>query len=192
MSLILTIGHSDHSAAQFVRFLQQQGVTAVGDVRSSPYSKHCPWFSRVALQEVLRAEGIGYGFLGEQLGARRAEQSVYIADRADYGRIAALPIFAEGITRLLRGAERQQVAIMCSERDPLTCHRTILVGRALLAQGATLAHIRHDGSVELGAEAEARLLSEEGGNDLFAGIDHGAALARAYDRRGEKVAYHRS
>jgi hypothetical protein len=82
------------------------------------------------------------------------------------------------------------VALLCSEHDPLTCHRTILVGRALIAQGATMAHILRDGKIETQDAAETRLLSEEGeGAGLFAVTDRAGALACAYDRRGERIAY---
>jgi hypothetical protein len=80
---------------------------------------------------------------------------------------------------------------MCSERDPLDCHRCLLVARALAARGVSVGHILHDGGIESHAATEQRLL--EGAaedNDLFTtGQDE--RLAAAYRRRARAVAYRR-
>ena len=128
---IYTIGHSTHPIETFLELLGMHGVTAVCDVRSTPYSRMNPQFNRETLLQVLRERNIEYVFLGRELGARRDEPGCYIDGQAAYERIAELPAFIEGLARLRRGMDRHVVAIMCAEKEPLDCHRTILICRHL-------------------------------------------------------------
>ena len=125
-------------------------MSAVADVRSSPYSKYVPQFSKENLQHLLREAGIGYGFLGRELGARREEESCYADDQARYALIAQLPIFRAGLDRILSESEDHAIALMCSEADPLACHRAVLVCRELikLRPGLRVTHILPDASGE--------------------------------------------
>lgn len=159
---ILTIGHSNHSIEHFVDLLHAYGVSAVADVRSAPFSRHASQFNKEALEQALRQEEIGYAFLGRELGARSLDRSCYVDGRVQYSRLAETDLFKTGIDRLLQGAEEQRVAVMCTEKDPLDCHRTLLVTRALVAAGATVDHILPDGSVEPNDEAMTRLLEKRG------------------------------
>src|SRR4051794_8116259 len=99
----MTIGHSTHSAARFVELLRQHHVTAVADVRSSPYSRHVPQFNRETLRSMLRENEIHYVFLGKELGARSTDPSCYVDGRVQYGRLATTSEFMEGIARILAG-----------------------------------------------------------------------------------------
>jgi uncharacterized protein (DUF488 family) len=191
---ILTIGHSTHTIEEFIRLLRDHRVEVVVDVRSSPYSKRFPQYSRQDLQSSLKEHGISYLFLGRELGARRSEPECYVAGQAEYERIAKLPSFVEGITRLLKGATEYQITLMCAEHDPLTCHRTILVCRHLKSPDLAIEHILRDGSIEIHEQAEHRLMLEEGENphqtDIFASEnDLDSALRRAYLKRGGRIAY---
>ena len=195
MNTIYTIGHSTHPIEKFLQLLEARRVEVVVDVRSSPFSKRFPQFSREALQGSLRQQGIRYLFLGRELGARRREPEAYVGGKADYRLIATLPTFQEGIVRVLGGAKDYRIALMCAEQDPLTCHRTILVCRALKPHGPRIEHLLRDGSAESHEEAETRLMLEEGEKpgqgDIFASAsgDTDVALDRAYDRRGGRIAY---
>jgi uncharacterized protein (DUF488 family) len=194
MPTILTIGHSTHTIDEFLRMLQARDVEIVVDVRSSPHSKRFPQYSKENLQTSLREHGIRYLFLGRELGARRNERECYVAGKAEYERIAKLPAFTEGISRVLTGAEEYRIALMCAEHDPLTCHRTVLVCRHLKKHDLALAHILRDGRVEPHEHAEHRLMLEEGENpdqtDIFAATNEfDSALSRAYTRRGDRIAY---
>lgn len=194
MPTILTIGHSTHTIDEFIRMLQARDVEIVVDVRSSPHSKRFPQYSRETLQTSLKQHGIRYLFLGRELGARRTERECYVAGKAEYERIAKLPVFAEGISRVLTGAAEYRIVLMCAEHDPLTCHRTVLVCRYLKKHDLALAHILRDGRVEPHEQAEHRLMLEEGENpdqtDIFAAADEfDSALTRAYTRRGDRIAY---
>ena len=159
---ILTIGHSTHGSDQFLALLRTHGVTAVADVRSQPYSRHTPQFNQRALASSLRRHGIQYVFLGRELGARSNDPTCYVDGRVQYGRLARSDAFKAGMERVLDGAQRERVALMCTERDPLDCHRTVLIARHLETRGATVTHIRADGSIETHCDAMDRLLQQLG------------------------------
>jgi uncharacterized protein (DUF488 family) len=186
---ILTIGHSTHTLEHFIALLKQHGVTAVADVRSAPYSRFNPHFNKAELERSLKAEGIRYVFLGRELGARSDDPSCYEKGRVQYARLARTEAFRQGIERLLRGAAEHRIACMCAEREPLECHRTLLVARALVDEGAEVAHIHADGRLEPHAAAMDRLLDLTGlpREDLFR--SRADLVAEALARQEEKVAY---
>lgn len=186
---VFTIGHSNLEFTKFIELLKQHRIQAVADVRSSPYSQYNPQFNREPLQRALQADGISYVFLGDELGARRSERECYVNDRADYALIARTPAFNSGINRVIQGAAKMRIALMCSEKDPLDCHRCILVSPHLRKRGLQVSHILADGSVESHEQAESRLLHllELPDHELFRSPDEIAA--EAYKLRGEKIAY---
>lgn len=200
--ILYTIGHSNHELPQFAVLLRQHGVTAVADVRSSPYSAYNPQFNRETLQTHLEAAGIDYVHLGAELGARRSEPECYDDDgRVCYSRVAQTAGFRAGLARLAALRREQRVALMCAEKDPLTCHRTILICRALRepspgapgrARGTgspEIRHIREDGSIETHDAAESRLLAlcKLPERDLFHTRDD--LVAEAYEKQGARIAY---
>jgi uncharacterized protein (DUF488 family) len=148
---IFTIGHSNHSIGHFIGLLQQHGITALADVRSMPYSRRHPQFGREKLIEALRGAGIAYVFLGDQLGGKQGRS---------YKEVAATEAFRAGLERLREGAERHRVAFMCAEREPLDCHRTLLVARHLKAPGLAIRHILADGTIEEQDSVERRLIKK--------------------------------
>ncbi len=187
---LFTIGHSTHEFPNFLDLLKQHQIEVVADVRSRPVSRF-PWFCQEALQPALLANGIRYVFLGTELGARREELNCYIGSRADYGRIARTPAYQKGIDRLRKGVMSYRVALMCSEREPLDCHRTILVCRSA-KEFAEIFHIWADGRLESHEEAEQRLLSryfsdEKDIEDMFR--KEAEKIEIAYKRRGEEINY---
>ena len=194
MQRIYTVGHSSQLIEEFIAPLNRHGVEVVADVRSRPYSARFPHFSKEPVRASLSAAGIGYVFLGRELGARREEPECYVDGQASYDKIAKLPAFAAGIERVLAGAQRYRVALMCAEKDPLTCHRTILVCHELKKHGVLIKHIRRDGALEDHEQAEQRLVEEELGSlgqaDMFA-TAHGFSeiLEHAYAKRAGNIAH---
>jgi uncharacterized protein (DUF488 family) len=192
MSTILTIGHSRHSLERFVALLEGAGATAVADIRSAPVSRFSPHFNKTGLAASLAAQDIAYFFLGRELGGRPEQPEMYTKGRADYERMVASPQFQEGLGRLTEEAAQHQVAAMCSEADPLDCHRCLLVGRALAASGHDVGHILGSGEIIPHAETEERLLQLE--NLTEAGLllrSRDQRLAEAYRLRCRKIAYAR-
>ena len=168
---IFTIGHSSHSLEDFLALLSRHHVTAVADVRSAPWSRFNPHFSRNALSAVLKARGIRYVYLGRELGGRPDDPALYDeAGQVDYEQVAQTDVFRDGIARVVGGAADHRIALMCAEKEPLDCHRTHLVARALDAEGVEVAHILADGGIERHAETMDRLAADAGGKpdgDLF-------------------------
>ena len=189
---LFTIGHSGHSLDRFLKLLVVNGVTAVADVRSRPYSRFNPQFNREVLGNFLRSNRIYYVFLGDELGARRVEPECYVANKARYDRIVQLPTFQSGLTRVRNGLADHRIALMCAEKDPITCHRSILVCRHLRDGATTINHILEDGSLESGVSAESRLLGllRLDMPELFGSREE--MVERAYDAQAEKIAYVRS
>lgn len=186
---VYTIGHSKHSPEDFVALLKQHGVTALADVRSIPYSRFNPQFIKDALERELKRQGIKYVFLGRELGARSDDPACYSGGRVQYGRLAQTALFKSGIERVKRGAEGHRIALMCAEKEPLECHRTLLVARALDQGGMEVSHILADGRLESHGDAMLRLLDVVGlpRDDLFRSQDE--LVAEALARQEDRVAY---
>jgi uncharacterized protein (DUF488 family) len=189
ISTIFTVGHSTHSFEKFVALLKQHNVTAICDVRSSPYSKINPQFNRETLKNSLRGEGISYVFLGKELGARSTDPSCYENGKVKYERLASTDLFAAGLQRVREGSKTHTIALMCAEKDPLACHRTILVTRHLVSREISAQHILEDGSLETHDHAIRRLIRQlklpEG--DMFQEKDD--YVEEAYRIQGERIAY---
>jgi uncharacterized protein (DUF488 family) len=187
---LMTIGHSNLPADRFITLLRDSNVSAVIDVRSVPFSRWCPWFSTKALATGLAAGGLAYLQLGDKLGGRPRDPQLYCDGIADYEAMARRPEFRAGLDRVIDETRRHRVCLLCSEREPLDCHRCLLVGRALAERGVTLGHIRADGTIEPHAVTEQRLLKLAGGEaDLFG--DQATRLGDAYRQRARRVAARR-
>jgi uncharacterized protein (DUF488 family) len=184
---LLTIGHSNLPVEAFMTLIQNAGVTAVADVRSVPFSRRFPWFSGPKLAAGLQGADIAYLPFGEALGGRPRDPGLYCEGVADYEKMAVTPLFRAGLDRLGEAMGRFRVCLMCAEREPLDCHRCLLVARALAERGVRLGHILVDGTIEPHAATEERLLGRGGGSDdLFS--THATRLAAAYRARAYKVA----
>jgi len=142
---IFTIGHSTLSYERFAQIVRDVGVTAIADVRSAPYSRYFDHFNRETLQAKLRADNIAYVFLGDSLGGRPKDSRYFREGVADYEKMADAPGFKEGIDRVIEGVARHRIALMCSEHDPLDCHRCLLIGRVLNGRKISVGHILSSG-----------------------------------------------
>jgi uncharacterized protein (DUF488 family) len=149
---VWTVGHSNIALDDFVDRLVAAGIKVVADVRSVPHSRFVPWFDRDPLKEALSEDGVGYVYLGAELGGRSGARDIQ----------AAAGAFRAGLDRLVGGVRDHTVAVMCAEEDPSQCHRRTLLTPALEARGCEVHHLRADGSVV----TEAALQAEEGGEQL--------------------------
>ena len=157
-ALVLTVGHSNHPLETFVSLLQQHDVTTLADVRSTPYSRFNPQFNRKSLDAAMQTHGIAYRFMGQALGGRPEDPSCYENGRVRYDRLAQTPLYREGIDRVVEAAKDERIALMCAEKEPLDCHRTLLVGRSLAARGVAVTHVLADGALEPHDDTMDRLL----------------------------------
>lgn len=186
---VYTIGHSNYTVERFIELLRLHGIEAIGDVRSHPYSQYCPQFNREALERSLKSAGVRYAYFGAELGARTEDRRCYENGRVVYSRLAETEPFRAGIRRVVKAHESRRVALMCAEKDPLTCHRTILICRTLRSFVGEIAHILEDGGLEVQREAERRLMDQLGivYPDLFHTEDE--LIEEAYEIQAARIAY---
>ncbi len=186
---VFTIGHSRHAPDVLIELLQRHGITAVCDVRSKPFSRMNPQFNRDELQATLWENGIAYRFMGKELGGRSDDPACYVDGRVSYRRIAATPSFQSGLKRVIGGMKDFQIALMCAEKEPLDCHRTILVSRRLVEQGTPVEHIHADGSLESHDAAVRRLfeLLDMSEDHLF--LSREELVNDAYEFQEKRIAY---
>jgi uncharacterized protein (DUF488 family) len=151
---IYSIGHSNHPFERFLALLKQYGIGAVVDVRSVPVSGYCPHFSSPVFERLLEGKGIRYCFAGKELGGRPKDPAFYDdAGHARYDLMAEAAYFKRGISELKNWTHSCRAAMICSEEDPLSCHRFLLITRELESQGLGVLHIRGDGGVQTSEEA---------------------------------------
>ncbi|HTV37581.1 MAG TPA: DUF488 domain-containing protein [Xanthobacteraceae bacterium] len=186
---LFSIGHSNIRLERFLGMLSAAGVDAVADVRSTPFSRRFPWFSAKNLALSLEQEGMLYAPFGDALGGRPRQAELYCDGVADYEAMAKCDEFRLGLDRLVSVSAQRRVCLMCAEREPLDCHRCLLVARALDERGLTVGHILHDGSIEPHAATEKRLLAVSGAADDLFVTGQCERLAAAYRRRAAAVAY---
>jgi uncharacterized protein (DUF488 family) len=175
---VFSIGHSNLPIEQFVGLLDANGIKTLVDVRSKPYSSYARQFDMAPLRSAVTSAGLRYVFLGGELGGHPDNSEFYDADgHVLYERLAESPSFRQGLEKLGEEAKDRRIAIMCSEEDPASCHRRLLIGRVLAALGVSLEHIRADGRVQ----TEADLVIEETGGqgDLFADLEDAATWRRS-------------
>jgi uncharacterized protein (DUF488 family) len=192
MNTLFTIGHSNHEIATLVKLLRQHDVQVVADVRSHPFSARLPQFNRPLLERSLEECGLKYVFLGRELGARREEHQCYVNGQARYDLIASTSAFTEGLKRLRNGLGQYRLCLLCAEKDPLTCHRTILVCRHLRGLAFPIQHIHADGGLEPHEAAEERLLKLAGQEHPSLFASHHEQVEEAYEKQGLKIAYRES
>ena len=188
--LLFTVGHSTHPVEHFINLLDWHHIDVVADVRSTPYSRYNPQYNRDELKGNLRESGISYVFMGKEFGARSDDPSCYREGRVQYAALATSEPFQSGVGRINEGvAKGHRIALMCAEKDPLECHRTILVAQTLDREGFEIAHILEDGQLETHAVLTDRLISlhKLGNGDLFMSRDE--VVDSAFSRQEARIAY---
>lgn len=186
---VFTVGHSTHSSSGFLSLLQKHGITAIADVRSMPVSRFTPQFNKYAVERILSDVDIKYVFLGKELGARTEDLTCYVNGRVRYDLLAQTSDFASGIKRLRHGSQSERIAVMCTEQEPLDCHRCVLVARALETDGIAVKHIHGDGHLEDHLSTMRRLMANFGldQEDLFRTPTE--RLQEALQRQEQRIAY---
>lgn len=163
---IFTIGYGARDMGAFLAVLEAYGIEYLVDIRTSPYSKYKPEFSKNALKYALEAQGIRYVFMGDRLGGQPKERECYTGGKVDYEKVARQPFFQEGIEQVTRAWEEgRRMALMCAEGKPQECHRSKLVGKVLEAEGMEVLHI--DEVDEMVSQKEVILRLTDGQLSLF-------------------------
>ena len=145
---LFTVGHSNHSIERFLHLLKAHGIQHLVDVRSAPYSRRVPHFDKNIIAETLSGQEIRYTFMGRNLGGRPSDPRHYHQNgRANYRQMREAQKFQASLDWLMEAARNSTAAVMCSEKDPRNCHRTLLVGHELRKRGPGVLHILDDGEI---------------------------------------------
>ena len=197
MKTLYTIGYSGFRIEDFIRTLEQRHISAVVDVRSSPVaSAYFSDYNGELLGRSLMRRNIHYRCFGTEFGGRPANRELYGSEGyLDYERVASSEPFLKGIERLQKGMSRGYTfALLCAEKNPINCHRAILVARAFFDRGYEIVHLLpEDRSItheELNAQLIERYYPHREQFTLFeAPIDDSLLLAEAYRRRNAEIGY---
>jgi uncharacterized protein (DUF488 family) len=190
MNNIYTIGSSVHNISEFISLLNKHKIDVVADVRSVPYSQHTPQYNKEALLNILKKEYIYYLDFSKEFGARRKENDAYTNNRVDFKKVIKLPKFLYGLERIKAGIIKgYTIVLLCTEKNPLDCHRFSLVSPALIDKlGVNVDHILFNGDIISHHKLEKEMLCGLGfENDLF--NDYNTLLEYAYEKLNSKIAY---
>ena len=188
--VVQTVGHSNQTSKEFLDLLQNANVEVIFDVRSSPYSRYTDQFNKEVLQQVLLKSGIDYVYAGQELGARRSEPECYDGPVASYSLIRECQSYKSGIQAVLELSSQKSVCLMCSEKDPITCHRMILIAPTLISYGVGVEHILSGGMIESNDDAIGRLVAHlkiDPNPSLFG--DQDCPAQEALQRQAERIAW---
>ena len=192
MRHIFTIGLSTGDVEDTLSRLALHGVTAVADVRSTPYSQFTPQYNKEVLAKALKAHDVHYVYLGSELGARSDNPGDYVDGQVQFDRLADRTPYQHAIDRLVSGAADQVIALACTEKDPVDCHRTLLVGESLVSAGAKVVHILGDGAAETHPDTVMRIRALHGLEQPDLLHDESDLEREALKRQTKVVAFRRS
>ncbi len=145
--MIYTIGHSNITQESFIEILKLFRIQIVVDVRSTPYSKYVPHFNRENIDESLKENNIKYIFLGSYIGGKPKDDKYYLDGKVDYNLIGKTEHYKEGINKIIELNTGYKLVLMCSEEDPISCHRHNLITQSLVRKVFEVIHIRKNGKI---------------------------------------------
>ena len=160
-----TVGHGNRELDDLRGQLADQAIVVLVDIRSRPRSRHNPQFDEPALRAACDESGITYHWAGRALGGLRRthpdsphtalpEGLRGFADHAD------TPAVSRAIEQLEGLARDGPVVLLCAERDPMHCHRSLVADRLLLS-GHRVDHlVGIDASVTHALRPEARKIGD--------------------------------
>jgi uncharacterized protein (DUF488 family) len=190
----VTIGHGKRDLNTFIYTLLRYKVNCIVDVRSSPYSKFSPQFNREILASELNKHNITYKWFGDSLGGRPSDLSTYDENGiVDYDKLIKSDAFSKGLKELEELSVPYNVCIMCSEHDPLRCHRFLAVSKELARRGYRILHIIDERQFAKQSTLEDKLVEIHYGEciqlDLFS--ENQDYLAQSYVKQNKVCAYRR-
>ena len=192
---IYTIGYTGFSINDFLRILKEYKIQVVIDVRSSPYSERYPDYNRPNFEKKLNNNGIYYRNYVEEFGARQENPLYYTDGYLDFNKFSKTNAFQRGVTKIRNSLDKNYViTFLCAEKNPIQCHRAILVSRAFSDLGYQVYHILPSGKCETQHDIEQQLLAMYFPNgiqqDIFSEpIDMDEAIDVAYRKQNQKIGY---
>lgn len=197
--MLFTIGHSIHQLDEFVLLLSQYKIDYVLDVRSTPYSKYAENYNREILNKYLLLNKIHYSYMGAYFGARQENKTLYSQEGyLDFEKVRSTSLFLKGVDNVKKGlSQGYNIVLMCTEKDPLDCHRAIMVARGFELEGFDVKHILFDGSLINQKELDNILLDKYFPDrnqltifDYDKPQDEEELLKQAYIMRNKEIGYH--
>ncbi|MBC2579542.1 DUF488 family protein [Clostridium sp. DJ247] len=160
MKEIYTVGHSSHDNIYFLELLKKYNINCIIDIRSVPFSKYVPHFNKNVIKKFLNINGIYCIYMAEEFGAIRTNIDLFHPNGyLDFNKVKELKSFSEGLERLKDGIKKgYKICIMCTEKDPIDCHRSIMIAPELIKNNYSVIHIMPDGSTQTQQQLEDRLL----------------------------------
>ncbi|MBE2233223.1 MAG: DUF488 domain-containing protein [Anaerolinea sp.] len=180
---VFTIGYGARSVDALIAVLRAHQISFLVDVRSAPYSRFKPEFSKEALERALKQQGIRYVYLGDALGGRPADPDCYVDDKVDYERVKGKAFYQAGIERVQAAWQRGlRFVLLCSEGKPEQCHRSKLIGETLAGLGIPVLHIDEQDQLRSQEEVIQRLTG--GQLSLFGDLEF--TSRRRYSRAAQE------
>lgn len=197
-NILYTIGHSQHNIEYFINMLQKYQINFILDVRSTPYSRFAESYNRENIKMVLKNKDIEYSFMGKFFGARPDDISLYTKKGyLDFDKTRKSVKFQNGVDNVIMGIRSgNNIALMCTEKDPIECHRAIMVARTFVEKGIIVQHILEDSTLQSHSELEQRLMDlyfpDRYQISLFSYENKSdeECLEEAYRFHNEKIGYH--
>lgn len=179
---IYTIGHSNYTVEKLIDMLKYYNINCVVDIRGTPYSKYNVQFDKETIRYTLNKAGFIYIYMAKELAAKRINKQSYNDEGySDFEKVINEKEFLEGIERLKNGCNKgYNIALLGAMQEPIRCHRSILVGKALRKAGFDVKHILDDYSIASQDDIEQMLLDKYFSNRNQMTIDDliGNALTR--------------
>jgi uncharacterized protein (DUF488 family) len=196
--MIYTIGHSSHDNIYFLQLLEKFNINCIVDIRSVPFSKYVPHFNKNVIKKFLNFHNLHYVYMADEFGAIRQDTNLFHPKGyLDFEIVKHTKSFRNGIDRLNAGISKGYIiSLMCTEKDPLDCHRSIMIAPELTKDNFLVNHILPDGNIETQQELEDRLLKlyfpTHIQQDLFSTIENNDKkdlLEKAYRLRNSDIGH---
>lgn len=193
---VYTIGYSGFSIDNFIATLKKHNISLIVDVRSSPYSNHFPEYNKDALEICLKTHRIYYRNYANEFGARQTDRKYYCKEGyLDFEVFSKSEPFLNGVKKLRNSMDQNYTfALLCAEKDPICCHRTILVARAFFERGYNVVHLLSNGKTVTQQEINAQLIEKYYPNRnqmtfFETPQDETTLLNKAYKKQNEEIGY---
>ncbi len=188
---LYTIGYSGFDIDNFLLALKKYSIGALVDVRTSPHSAYYTIYDRENIKNILNRENIFYLFLGKELGARPEDGALYTRHIADFKKISNSESFIEACKRIRQGIEMFPICMMCAEKDPINCHRTVLVANAFRNRypEVSIFHIHSDLKIERQDRIDRRIMALYNLEQEHLFKDYETRKIEAYSLREKDIAF---
>lgn len=195
---LYTVGHSNQSQDELLDLIKSQSIDCIIDVRSMPYSKYTPQFNSEVIKSFLNKNGILYAHFGDEFGARRSDclkETIFTKKgksetkpQVNFELGVKTDNFLKGVDRIKKAlSQGRNVSLMCSEADPLGCHRFSFLSKYFYELGWNVLHIVRDEDTGEGITHSHKELETE----MILGYVHSKKL-KEIDGQGEMSLFNMS